>query len=109
MSTVGVTMPDFWLGLMLLYVFAVQLKIFPVISGSKLQNIFLPAFTLSVTYGSVYIRILRNNLIEISNYDFMRAARARGLSQNSALLRQKNFPNGSHWQSLFNPNFHPLA
>ncbi|MDQ7093786.1 ABC transporter permease [Desulfosporosinus sp. PR] len=86
-STVGATMPDFWLGLMLLYVFAVQLKIFPVISGSKLQNIFLPAFTLSVNYGAIYMRVLRNNLIEIKNYDYMRAARARGLSQSAALLR----------------------
>lgn len=85
-STIGATMPDFWLGLMLLYVFAVQLKIFPVISGSKLENILLPAFTLSVNYGAIYVRILRNNLIEISHYDFMKAARARGLSQNAVLL-----------------------
>lgn len=86
-SIIGATMPDFWLGLMLLYVFAVQLKIFPVISGSKMQNIFLPAFTLSVDYGAIYMRVLRNNLIEIDNHDYMRAARARGLSQNAALLR----------------------
>ncbi|AFQ42582.1 ABC transporter permease [Desulfosporosinus meridiei] len=87
LSTVGVTMPDFWLGLMLLYIFAVQLKMVPVISGSKWQNIFLPAFTLSVSHIAVYTRILRNNLLEINNLDYMRAARARGLSQNAALLR----------------------
>lgn len=86
-TTVGVTMPDFWLGLLLLYIFAVQLNLVPVISGSKLQNILLPAFTLSVHQAAVYIRILRNNLIEISHYDYIRAARARGLSQNAALLK----------------------
>jgi peptide/nickel transport system permease protein len=86
-STFGATLPDFWLGLMLLYVFAVQLNIFPVISGNKLQNIFLPAFTLSVNYGAIYMRVLRNNLIEITNYDYMRAARARGLSRNAVLLK----------------------
>jgi peptide/nickel transport system permease protein len=86
-STAGATMPDFWLGLMLLYIFAVQLKLVPVISGSKLQNILLPAFTLSIHYAAIYIRILRNNLIEINSYDYVRAARARGLSKNAALLR----------------------
>lgn len=86
-STAGASMPDFWLGLILLYLFAVKFDLVPVISGSKLQNIFLPAFTLSVNYGATYIRILRNNLIEINNYDFMKAARARGLSQNAVLLK----------------------
>ncbi len=86
-STIGATMPDFWLGLMLLYIFAVQLKLVPVISGSKFENILLPAFTLSVHYSAIYIRILRNNLIEINNCDYVRAARARGLSKNAALLR----------------------
>ncbi|TWH51664.1 nickel ABC transporter permease [Sporomusa sp. KB1] len=86
-STAGATMPDFWLGLMLLYIFAVQLKLVPVISGSKLQNILLPAVTLSVHFAAIYIRILRNNLIEINSYDYVRAARARGLSKNAALLK----------------------
>ncbi|HWR39282.1 MAG TPA: nickel ABC transporter permease, partial [Patescibacteria group bacterium] len=86
-STAGATIPDFWLGLMLLYVFAVQLKVFPVVSGSKLQNILLPAFTLSVHFAAIYIRILRSNLIEISGCDYMRAARARGLSKNAVLLK----------------------
>ncbi|SCM83270.1 Binding-protein-dependent transport systems inner membrane component [uncultured Sporomusa sp.] len=86
-STVSVTIPDFWLGLMLLYIFAVQLKIVPVVSGSKLENILLPAFTLSVHYAAIYTRMLRNNLIEINNYDYVRAARARGLSKNAALLK----------------------
>ena len=86
-STVSVTIPDFWLGLMLLYIFAVQLKLVPVVSGSKLENILLPAFTLSVHYAAIYTRMLRNNLIEINNYDYVRAARARGLSKNAALLK----------------------
>jgi len=86
-STAGAAMPDFWLGLILLYLFAIKLDLVPVISGSKLQYIFLPAFTLSVNYGATYIRVLRSNLIEINNYDFMKAARARGLSQNATLIR----------------------
>lgn len=74
-------MPDFWLGLMLLYFFAVELKIAPVVSGSSMKNIFLPAFTLSVANTAVYTRVLRGNLLEASSGDYILAARARGLGE----------------------------
>ncbi|MDR2406249.1 MAG: ABC transporter permease [Deltaproteobacteria bacterium] len=83
----GVVIPDFWLGLMLLYFFGVFLNVVPVISGSEFKNIFLPAFTLSVSYGATYIRILRSNLIEVRFSAFIKAARARGLSEGAALLK----------------------
>jgi peptide/nickel transport system permease protein len=87
LSACGTTIPDFWLGLMLLYAFAVKLHLVPVVSGNKWQNIFLPAFTLSVNNGSTYIRMLRENLIKVRGMDYMRAARARGLSEMEAFLR----------------------
>jgi ABC-type dipeptide/oligopeptide/nickel transport systems, permease components len=86
-TTAGATMPDFCLALILLYVFAIQLQIAPVISGSDIRNIFLPALALSVGYGVMYARVLRNNLIEIRNCDYMRAARARGLGETQTLVR----------------------
>ncbi len=86
-STAGAVIPNFCLGLVLLYFFGVWLRIVPVISGSKWQNIFLPAFTLSVTYGATYIRILRSNLIETRSSTYIKAARARGLSETAALWR----------------------
>lgn len=87
LSACGTTIPDFWLGLMLLYAFAVKLRIVPVVSGNKWQNIFLPAFTLSVNYGATYIRMLRENLIKVRGMDYMRAARARGLGEMETLVR----------------------
>ncbi len=86
-STAGATVPDFWLGLLMLYAFAIYFKIFPVVAGNKIQNIFLPAFTLSVGYAAIYTRLLRTNLIEIMNYDYMKAAKAKGLSDNAVLIK----------------------
>lgn len=86
-SACGTTIPDFWLGLMLLYAFAVKLRLVPVVSGNKWQNIFLPAFTLSVNNGATYLRILRENLIKVRGMDYMRAARARGLGEMETLIR----------------------
>jgi peptide/nickel transport system permease protein len=86
-SACGTTIPDFWLGLMLLYVFAVKFRLAPVVAGNKWQNIFLPALTLSVNNGAAYIRLLRENLIKVRNMDYMRAARARGLSEMETLIR----------------------
>ncbi|MDR0685613.1 MAG: ABC transporter permease [Spirochaetaceae bacterium] len=86
-SACGTTIPDFWLGLMLLYAFAVKLHLAPVVAGNKWQNIFLPALTLSVNNGATYIRLLRENLIKVRSMDYMRAARARGLSEMETLIR----------------------
>lgn len=87
LTTASATMPDFWIGLILLYLFAVKINIFPVISGNSMKNIFLPAITLSLGPAAAYTRLLRNNLIEIKNYDYMKAARAKGLSQNAVLIK----------------------
>ena len=86
-STAGASIPDFWLGLILLYAFAVQFKLVPVIAGNKLQNIFLPAFTLSLGYAAIYTRMLRTNLIEIMKLNYMKAARAKGLSESAVLIK----------------------
>lgn len=86
-TTAAATMPDYWVGLLLLYLFAVKLDLFPVVTGSKIENIFLPAFTLCLGPSASYIRILRDNLIRIQTQNYMKAARAKGLSKNSALIR----------------------
>lgn len=86
-STGGATMPDFFLGLLMLYVFAIHLGVFPVVAGNELQHIFLPAFTLSLGYAAIYTRLLRINLIEVMDATYMKAAKIKGLSNNAVLLK----------------------
>ncbi len=52
--------------------FAIHLGIVPVIAGSNIANIFLPAFTLCLSYSAVYVRMLRTNLIEVRRSNFLR-------------------------------------
>ena len=86
LSSIGATVPEFCIGLLLLYFFGVKWKLAPVVSGSKMQNIWLPAMALALQYASTYIRVLRENLIEVGCLDYMKAARARGLSEIKTLL-----------------------
>ena len=81
LTTGAATLPDFWMGLMLLYAFGVSMGIVPVIAGSSIGNIFLPAFTLSISYAAIYTRMLRSNLIEVMQSNYIKAARAKGLGQ----------------------------
>ncbi|MDD5953495.1 MAG: ABC transporter permease [Oscillospiraceae bacterium] len=87
LTTGAATMPDFWLGLMLLYGFGVSLGVVPVIAGSNLANIFLPAFTLSISYAAIYTRMLRSNLIEVMQTHYIKAARAKGLGEWGAMVK----------------------
>lgn len=86
LTTGAATMPDFWLGLMLLYALGVFLKIVPVIAGSNYTNVFLPAFVLSISYAAIYTRMLRSNLIEVMQTQYIKAARAKGRSEFGAMI-----------------------
>jgi peptide/nickel transport system permease protein len=86
-SAFGTTMPEFCLGLVCLYFFGVKLGIVPVVAGNKAQNVILPAITVSIGLSAMYIRILRENLIQVMHSDYIYAARARGLSKTAALCK----------------------
>lgn len=79
-GTVGVSMPSFWLGLLLLLVFAVELQWFPVISTGGWKALVLPAVTLGFRAAAIISRLVRSSLIEVLSQDYIRTARAKGLS-----------------------------
>lgn len=80
-AVLGVSIPQFWLGLMLIYVFAVQLQTLPT-SGygdGGIQYLILPAITLGMTSMALLARTTRAAVIEVMGSDFVRTARAKGL------------------------------
>jgi ABC-type dipeptide/oligopeptide/nickel transport system permease component len=85
-AILGVSMPHFWLGLILLFVFAVQLQWFPV-AGNDLENLVLPAVTLGVTNAAIIARLTRSSMIDVFDQDFVRTARAKGLPRATVLYK----------------------
>ena len=93
-SQLGLAIPSFWLGILLVLIFAVRLRIAP--SGGfpgwsdplkALEALALPAIALGVVQGAVLTRVTRSALVETLNEDFLRTARAKGVSARSALWR----------------------
>ena len=85
-AILGVSMPHFWLGLILLFYFAVQLQWFPV-AGTGFQNLVLPAATLGITNAAIIARLTRSSMIDIFDQDFIRTAHAKGLPKAIVLSR----------------------
>ncbi|GMG85016.1 ABC transporter permease [Paralimibaculum aggregatum] len=85
-AILGVSMPHFWLGLILLFYFAVQLQWFPV-AGNGIENLVLPAVTLGLTNAAIIARLTRSSMIDIFDQDFIRTAHAKGLPKAVVLSR----------------------
>jgi len=86
-SFVGVSAPQFVVGLLLLYVFAVQLNWFPIGGYGTLAHLVLPSMTLAILGSGWYSRMMRSSMIEVLRQDFIRTAHAKGLSKMRVLLR----------------------
>ncbi|MCL4067210.1 ABC transporter permease [Pseudomonas sp. GX19020] len=84
-AVLGVSVPGFWMGLVLIQVFALKLGWLPV-AGSGLRGILLPALTLGLCYAALIARMTRSALVEILSEDYIRTARARGLRGWQVLL-----------------------
>lgn len=86
-SFVAVSAPQFVVGLLLLYVFAVKLGWFPIGGYGHLSNLVLPAMTLGIMGSGWYSRMMRSSMIDVLRSDYIRTARAKGLSRRAALTR----------------------
>ncbi|MFD1904448.1 ABC transporter permease [Paenibacillus rhizoplanae] len=77
----SVSMPGYWLSLLLIYYGSVKLRLFPVMGMDGLSSVILPAFTLGFGMAGVYIRLIRSSLLDVLGTLYIKAARARGLQE----------------------------
>ena len=89
----GCSMPNFWVGLLLMLLFCVKLKIFPVISATgDFRGLFLPALTLAIAMSAKYTRQVRTAVLEELSQDYVIGAEARGIKR-SKIIWGNVFPN----------------
>lgn len=86
LSFVGISMPSFWLGMLLIYFFSVKMKWLPSFGTNSWKNIILPAFTLAISMASMYIRRIRAAMLEELEQDYVIGARSRGISKKKIIL-----------------------
>ncbi len=102
-SLVGISLPGFWVGMVLIFVFAVKLQLFPssgrgptqeilgvrvsFLTWEGLRHVILPAVTLSIGTLAILMRIIRAEMMEVMKQDFVRFARAKGAGQRAVLFR----------------------
>lgn len=92
---IGLSMPDFWLAILLIIVFAAKLQVLPAIGYVPFSegfwpwfsHIILPAFAIGVGFAAIITRMIRSSMLEIMNTDYMRVAKAKGLSEFTILIR----------------------
>jgi peptide/nickel transport system permease protein len=87
LALLGQSMPVFWLGLMLIVIFAVQLRWLPASGMGQLQHLILPAVTLGTFLIGLIIRLTRSSMLDVLHQDYVRSARAKGLSERTVLVR----------------------
>ncbi len=86
LSFIGVSAPQFVVGLLLLYLFAYVLELFPLGGYGTLWHVVLPALTLGVTIAGWYSRMIRSSMVDVLRQDYIRTARAKGVSEGRVVL-----------------------
>jgi peptide/nickel transport system permease protein len=87
LALLGQAMPTFWLGLMLILLFAVRLRWLPPSGRGGLEYLVLPALTLGTYSAALTMRLLRSSLLEVLGREYVRTARAKGLGERAVVVR----------------------
>lgn len=86
-ALLGVSMPAFWLGLLLMYLFSVHLRLFPATGHGSFMQLVLPTLALSLPLVGRVARITRSTVLEVIGQDYIRTARAKGLGERIVISR----------------------
>ena len=86
-ALIGISLPGFVIGPLLIYVFSVKLQLLPGYGRDNWENIILPAFTLGAALSAILTRMVRSSVIEELGEDYVRTARAKGLSETSVVYK----------------------
>ena len=86
LSFIGVSIPSFWFGMTLIYVFGVKLKLLPVAGFSSWKSIIMPTITLGVTYSAGYIRRIRAVMVEQLSEEYIAGLKSRGVSKRRIIF-----------------------
>ncbi len=86
-ALIGISVPNFWLGLLLVMAFAVGLRWLPAGGAGGVSHLVLPAITLGVQYTAIVARMTRSSVLEVLRQDFVRALHAKGLRPNKVIYR----------------------
>jgi ABC-type dipeptide/oligopeptide/nickel transport system permease component len=86
-ATFGISMPSFWLGLMLIYLMAIQLRVLPALGVGSPQALILPSITLGFQASAIIARLTRSSILEIMQTEFITTARAKGLAEWTIVVR----------------------
>jgi peptide/nickel transport system permease protein len=86
-ALLGVSMPSFWLGLLLIFAFSLHLGWFPATGGGSLAQLVLPSVTLGTIAAAIIARLTRSSMLEVLGQDYVRTARAKGLGGFAVVVR----------------------
>lgn len=86
-ALLGLSMPVFWLGLMLMLLFSIKLGWFPAVGADSLKHLVLPAITLGANSTAIIARMTRSSMLEVIRLDYIRTARAKGLAEKVVIFR----------------------
>jgi len=80
-ALIGISMPVYWSSLLLILLFAVQLKLLPAIGQGGIERLIMPAFALALVSAGSLARMVRSSMLEVLNQDFVTTARSKGISE----------------------------
>ncbi|MEM4234527.1 MAG: ABC transporter permease [Candidatus Methanomethylicaceae archaeon] len=87
LSLIGQATPNFWLGMILIIIFAVELKWLPISGRGTFLHLILPSFTLALGSSGYFTRLMRSSMLDVLGQDYIRTARSKGVTERLILVR----------------------